>query len=140
MGDTGGMDGPDARLAFLEAVMDPDKQSSGYTADQMTDPEKYMALVAQAYPMYLKALKVRLLHHQSAPLELPISRMSMGAGQPLVGALIVEGRVIEHCQYCLCAPLQCKEARGGASPNVLVRTLRTLRTPWVAAGKRCIVT
>ena len=68
MGDTGGMDGPDARLAFLEAVMDPDKQPSGYTADQMTDPEKYMPLVAQAYPMYLKALKVSLLHHQCAPI------------------------------------------------------------------------
>ena len=62
MGDTGGMDGPDARLAFLEAVMDPDHKQGGYTAAQVSAPELYLPLVAQAYPMYLKHLQVRLLH------------------------------------------------------------------------------
>ena len=60
MGDTGGLDGPDARLAFLYAVMDPNREKGGYTADQMSDPEKYLPLVAQAYPMYLRHLQVRL--------------------------------------------------------------------------------
>ena len=68
MGDTGGMDAPDARLAFLEAVMDRSHRKSGYTTDEMTDPDKYMPLVAQAYPMYLKSLKVRLLHRKRATL------------------------------------------------------------------------
>ena len=62
MGDTGGMDGPDARLAFLEAVMDPDEKQRGYTADQMNDPDKYMPLVTRGLSHVPEGLEGELRH------------------------------------------------------------------------------
>ena len=57
MGDTGGMTAPDGRIAFLDAVMDPDDMN--YTVEDMTDPQAYMPVMARAFPMYLKRLQVR---------------------------------------------------------------------------------
>ena len=57
MGDTGGMTAPDARVAFLDAVMDPGDVD--YTVEDMTNPLAYMPIMAQAFPMYLKRLQVR---------------------------------------------------------------------------------
>ena len=50
------MNAPDARIAFLDAVMDP--ADMGYTIDDMSNPEAYMPVMARAFPMYLKRLQV----------------------------------------------------------------------------------
>ena len=68
--DTGGMSAPDARAAFLDAVLcsaelgagiesaPGDSHGSGYSHEQMMDPAQYMPLLARAFPRYVNSLKV----------------------------------------------------------------------------------
>ena len=70
------MDAPDARAAFLEAVLGDasfdsgtprangvasapaDGHGSGYSHEQMLDPTQYVPLLARAFPLYVRSLKV----------------------------------------------------------------------------------
>ena len=50
------MNAPDARIAFLNAVMDPADMC--YTVEDMSNPEVYMPVMSRALPKYLKRLQV----------------------------------------------------------------------------------
>jgi len=63
--ETGGMTAPDARVAFLTAVLGNIGRGSGtrYSHEQMMDPAQFVPLLARALPLYVNGLKVRSCGH-----------------------------------------------------------------------------
>ena len=57
------MTAPDARVAFLTAVLGDAGVGSGtgYSHEQMMDPAQFVPLLARALPLYVNGLKVCLL-------------------------------------------------------------------------------